>query len=164
MLKPITSICRMSLSEEVDGIMENSNENGNWFTIATAMRQLSVSRRTIERRIKDSKYSSKLMDNGRRLVYLDDATLSDIAPTNDGDSVVWELRQQNEHLRQQNESLMHQIEQLTGELTESHQVTENGSLRHDTIVLQITQQLDRAHMQIEDLRQKRSWWRQMFSR
>jgi len=144
--------------------IDNGSNNGNWFTIATAMRQLNVSRRTIERRIKDRTYSSKLTDNGRRLVQLGDASLSDIRPTSDADSVVWELRQQNEHLCQQNESLMRQMQQLTGELSDSRQVTEDVSLRHDTIVLQLTQQLSRANLQIEDMRQKRSWWQRVFSR
>ena len=38
------------------------------------------------------------------------------------------------------------------------------SQRHDTIVMQFTQQLYRAQLQIEDLRQKRSWWQRAFSR
>ena len=37
------------------------------------------------------------------------------------------------------------------------------SQRHDTIVLQLTQQLDRVHLQLED-HQKRRWWHRIFAR
>ena len=56
------------------------------------------------------------------------------------------------------------IRQLAEELTESRRGSEGAAERHDTIVLTLTQQLDHANLQLEDLRQARSkrWWQRLF--
>lgn len=56
--------------------------------------------------------------------------------------------------------LRRQIEHLTTELSETRRAYEEGTKRHDTIVLQMTTQLDRTTLQLEDLRNpgKQSWW------
>jgi len=79
-----------------------------------------------------------------------------MTPPPDGDSGGATLHKQNEHLhlRQQSDALMRQNEQLTQDLSEQ-------SKRHDTIVMRMTQQLDRAHLQIEDLRKRRSVWQRI---
>lgn len=47
-----------------------------------------------------------------------------------------------------------QLEQLFGDLSEQNK-------RHDTIVMQLTQQLDRSLLMLEDLRKRRSVWQKI---
>ena len=65
-------------------------------------------------------------------------------------------------LREQLSNQHDQIRQLTQELFDARQSTDEASRRHDTIVLQMTQQLNQAQMQLEDLRHRPSWWQRLF--
>ena len=124
--------------------MADMQENEHyWLTMADACQTLKVSERTLHRHIKQGKYSSR-MDNGRRLVCL---TMAECDSQN----------QQSELslLRQQLAERDRQIQTLTDDLRVSNQ-------RHDTIVMQLTQQLDRAHIQIEDMRHRRPFWKRLF--
>ena len=52
-----------------------------------------------------------------------------------------------------------EIDYLRQELTSARQATDSGSQRHDTIVLQLTQDLKDTQQQLEDLRKpRRRWW------
>ena len=64
-----------------------------------------------------------------------------------------QLQVKDEYLREKDR----QIERLQSDLSEQ-------SKRHDTIVLQMTQQLDRANVQIEDLRVKKPFFQRVFGR
>ena len=57
-----------------------------------------------------------------------------------------------------------QLDKLLTELAETRRAVEDASKRHDTIVLHLTQQLEHAHLQLEDLRQKSTWWRRVLKR
>ncbi len=54
------------------------------------------------------------------------------------------------------------MDKLLTELVETRRSAEEASKRHDTIVLHLTQQLEHAHLQLEDLRRKPAWWRRAF--
>lgn len=56
------------------------------------------------------------------------------------------------------------IDKLLTELVETRRAVEDASKRHDTIVLHLTQQLEHAHLQLEDLRQKSTWWRRVLKK
>ncbi len=75
-----------------------------------------------------------------------------------------QLEQKDAQIQRIQTDLNEQIRQLTGELSASRRGTEDAGKRSDMIVAQMTQQLDRAALQLEDLRQKRSWWQRVFSR
>ena len=69
----------------------------------------------------------------------------------------------HEHLHEENMRLHDMLERketrnenLENELTES-------SKRHDTIVMQLTQQLDRVHLQLEDMRHRKTVWQRIRS-
>ena len=64
------------------------------------------------------------------------------------------LRQENEYRLQDIEHLRNQVGRLTDELTESRQ-------RSDTIIMKLTQQLESAHLQLEDFRQRRTVWQRI---
>jgi len=57
-----------------------------------------------------------------------------------------------------------EIEFLRQELTAVRQTLDESVKRHDTIVLSITQHLEQANLQLEDLRARhnRSWWQKLF--
>ncbi len=54
-----------------------------------------------------------------------------------------------------------QIDKLTDELREMRRSADETSKRHDTIVMQLTQQLDRSQLMLEDLRKRRSVWQKI---
>jgi len=58
-----------------------------------------------------------------------------------------------------------QISEANRRHEETQRAAEDASKRHDTIILQMTEQLDRANLQIEDMRPKQNvnWWTRMFS-
>jgi antitoxin component of RelBE/YafQ-DinJ toxin-antitoxin module len=57
-----------------------------------------------------------------------------------------------------------QLERYQGQLEAFQMQLGEQSKRHDTIVLQMTQQLDRANLQLEDLRQKQGWFKRLFGK
>lgn len=63
------------------------------------------------------------------------------------------------------EMLAGQVEEANRRHSETQHAAEEASKRHDTIVLQMTTQLDRTTTQLEDIRtrQQQSWWSRMFS-
>jgi DNA repair exonuclease SbcCD ATPase subunit len=127
-----------------------------WLPIKEAAVALGVSERTLQRHIATGKIDSKL-ENGRRLVYVND---NDIDASIDVAVDVQQLLNEKEALVEQ---LKSEIEHLRQVLAETQRQLEESSSRSDTIILQLTQQLDRAHLQLEDLRQRRSVWQRMRS-
>ncbi|MDE0042087.1 MAG: hypothetical protein OXT74_08625, partial [Candidatus Poribacteria bacterium] len=50
---------------------------------------------------------------------------------------------------------------LRGELSKQRDEHSDQSKRHDTIVLHMTQQLDRAHLQLEDIQKHPTFWQRL---
>jgi len=156
-------------------------DNGKWVPLATACELLKVSERTLRRHIKQEKYRSK-MERGLRFVYVPPNleladTDADMADENGGNSghngqanlsnqvinntLLSELRA---HLTEKERLVVEQIrhiDKLTDELREMRISASETSKRHDTIVMQLTQQLDRSQLQLEDLRQRRTVWQRL---
>ena len=59
---------------------------------------------------------------------------------------------------QQIDFLSHQLEETHRRHEDSQRATEDAFKRHDTIVLQMTQQLDHARLQLEDMVHRPSFW------
>ena len=106
-----------------------------WVTTSEASRLLDVTERTIQRHIKEGKYQSKLED-ARRYVLIE---LSDDAPTNDGQLVV---------------TLQSEVEYLRSELSEVRRDAVGEKERSDTIILQLTKQLENQTLMLEDTRKE----------
>ena len=62
------------------------------------------------------------------------------------------------------ETLAHQADAANQRHEETQRAAEDASKRHDTIVLQMTTQLERTQLQLEDMRQRtqHSWWKRLF--
>ena len=139
--------------------MDNSdNLSDNWRTIDEAVSMLGVSRRTIDRRIKKGEFKSKLVGN-RRYVYID-TTLDNLDKVSESVShrtepLLEQLQKENEYLKGQNQSLQRQLEEVNKTLADVSQ-------RHDTIVLQLTRQLEQSQRLLEYHQQP--VWKRWFSR
>jgi predicted site-specific integrase-resolvase len=99
-----------------------------------ASRILGVTERTIRRYVKEGKYQSKLEDS-RRYVLLDE---EEDFPSDDGKLI---------------NQMQAEIEYLREELSQARQ-------RSDTIIMQLTKQLERQTLVLEDMR-NRSFWRRI---
>jgi DNA anti-recombination protein RmuC len=117
-----------------------------WLTVQEAEKVLSLSERSIRRRIDSGKLESK-KQGGRRIVRVDveseeSATASDTRQVSDSDiesELVQQLRAENEYLRQ--------------ELSQARE-------RSDTIILQLTRQVEQSQRLLEYKREP--WYRRWF--
>ena len=64
-------------------------------------------------------------------------------------------------MTKQIDSQAEEIAFLRSELSEQRDEHSEQSKRHDTIVLKMTQQLDRAHLQLEDKQNTPSLWQRL---
>lgn len=113
-----------------------------WRNVSEASDLLGVSKRTIERRIHKGEIESKL-ENGRRLVLL---------PTAD--------RQERQTDADMSQAAL--IEQLQSEVEYLRQQLSESRERSDTIILQLTRQLEQSQRLLEY--HQSPWWRRWFSR
>lgn len=130
----------------------------DWVTVKEAAVALGVSERTLQRHIAVGKVKSKL-ENGRRLVYVND---NDIEATTDVPVDVQQLlNEKDAHIEQ----LKSEIEHLRQVLAETQRQLEESSSRSDTIILQLTRQLDSLTEQnqllLEDKRPKQRWYHRL---
>lgn len=132
--------------------MSDKNDNNSdklsdkWHTVPEAATILGVSTRTVQRRIKEDKIESKLV-GGIRYVYIESEsdTVSDRvsqAP------LIEQLQKENEYLRQQ-------LQETTARYDERSQ-------RQDTIILQLTRQLEQSQRLLEY--HQEPWYRKWFRR
>lgn len=126
-----------------------------WQTVADACHILGVSQRTLYRRIKKGEIESKL-ESGRRLVLIDDsqvtdsvASVADMADT----ALLEQVKSENEHLRDQ-------VTGLQEELKAERERTEQGKERSDTIIIQLTRQLEQSQRLLEY--HQEPWYRRVF--
>jgi len=115
-----------------------------WLTVTDACQALGVSERTLRRRIEQDKMESKLED-GRRLILVDSGGQK--ADTTAENELLEQLRSENEHLRGQ-------VISIQDELNQSRE-------RSDTIILQLTKQLEQSQRLLEYHREPfwRKWLR-----
>lgn len=139
-----------------DIVGDNSdNMAGQWRSMDEACDILGVSRRTIQRRINSGNLESKL-ENGRRFVLVTQVgqvrqSDSDMSQT----GLVEQLQKENERLHQQ---LQAKDEQIKGIQDEAGQSKE----RADTIILQLTRQLDQSQRLLEH--HQEPWYRRVFKK
>ena len=124
--------------------------SSKWITVDEAAAILKVSTSTVRRRVESGKIESKLED-GRRLVWVSD----DTQMSSSDKLLITELHTQNEHLR-------NQIENLQEQVVENQRSSDDASQRHDTIVLQLTRQLEQSQRMLEAHREP--WYRRMFKK
>lgn len=120
-----------------------------WITVSEYANLMGISVPTVYRHIKAGKLQSEEMDNTLHVI-INEEQLKNRAE--DGDN--HRLTDENQWLREKVNELTQQVTDLTRQLDES-------SKRHDTIVMQLTQQLDRSQLQLEDMRKRRSVWQRI---
>ena len=97
---------------------------------------------TVYRYIKQGKLETEKVDGVSYVVFNENQVEMRV-----DDSETKRLQDENQWLREQVTSLTRQVE--------------DASKRHDTIVMQLTQQLDRSQLQLEDMRKKRTVWQRI---
>lgn len=145
-------------------------------------KRFGVGLATVYRHIKNGQLESKKID-GVSYVIIDDDKIENEIDNRENE----QLSNENLRLMNENHWLQGRIEALEKELSnvtqringkENHEKAQlsdenrwlrervvalerefsDSSQRHDTIVMQLTQQLDRTQTQLEDLRKPRPWW------
>lgn len=130
--------------------------SNKWFTLSEASATLNISLSTLRRHIDKGKYKTKT-EQGRRLVKLTglhyETQMKSTETHNEAHVDTSELRKQ---LNSEIQFLREQNTKLTDEISEAR-------TRSDTIIMQLTQQLERTQMQLEDLRETKTLWQRMKS-
>jgi chromosome segregation ATPase len=168
---------QMTSTEGQMTVNDNSeNGTGKWLSLTEACQALDVSESTLRRAIKRGEYQSEI-ENGKRRVYVELTGIHPSFDRPDDNQLVEELRRQVEYLQGKLDERDGQVErlerdfnervqQLTAELSDARQAADDASKRSDTIIAQMTQQIDRAQLQLEDLRneqrEKPNWWGRLF--
>ena len=138
--------------------------SNKWFTLSEASATLNISLSTLRRHIDKGKYKTKT-EQGRRLVKLtethseshnelhNETQMKFTETHNEAHVDTSELHKQ---LNSEIQFLREQNTKLTDEISEAR-------TRSDTIIMQLTQQLERTQMQLEDLRETKTLWQRVRS-
>jgi len=138
-----------------------------WITVKEASELLGISRRQVLNRIHEGKLKAR-KDNNMWLVHSSlaetDAEVPMEVPSTSKkfQDEVDHLRGQLEQKDKQLEEKDKQIERLHEELTETHRNSADASQRHDTIVLQLTRQLEQSQRMLEA--HQEPWYRRLFGK
>lgn len=150
-----------------DTVTGTPDDAGTWHTIAEACEILGVSVRTIRRRIEQGKVDSRLED-GRRMVLVtaedkDSATPSatdtdDTVTGTPGDIPSDGTVEQSELIDQ----LKSEVEYLRKQLDDTNERHDQQKERSDTIIIQLTRQLEQSQLLLED--HSEPWYRRLTKR
>ena len=110
---------------------EDTNNNGNWYSVADALKKLNVSRNTLYSKIKTNQINNK-KEGKYRFVWIDDETdlFSDLF-SNQTNAHTNTDREKD--LEQRLSYFMDKVDSLELELSKTRE-------RHDTIIARITEQ------------------------
>ena len=138
----------------------------DWLTTAEAAEALGVSERQVRNRVKTGKLKGKKQGNR----WLIDTSLREAeTEMHDNSSEVSELPTEIttseglvSRLEANNEWLRHRVDELGTQLAETRKAGEEASQRHDTIILQLTRQLEQSQRLLEY--HQSPWWRRWLSK
>ena len=122
-------------------------------TINEYSQQFKVSPNTIRRHINNRKLEAEKID-GKWLILVNQEINQDVTQTND---IVTQklLDEKDKHIEILNKQT-HNLQQLLDDANEAR-------TRSDTIIMQLTQQLERTQLQLEDLRETKTLWQRVRS-
>ena len=137
-----------------------------WVSRAVACQVIGISERTLRRHIQEGKIQSR-RDGNRVFVLVDIADTETVNSDQSADisghiadtPLLDQIQKENELLRQQLTEKDKQIGKLQEEISEHSQ-------RTDTIIMQMTRQLEVSQRMLESSEQKakRSWWSRLWKR
>jgi excisionase family DNA binding protein len=109
----------------------------NWIDVSEAAEHLGISERQVRNWIRDGKLKAKKVNGKWRIDGSLEVTDGNPSDSDDASEVEW---------------LRRQVEELQEELSETRK-------RSDTIIMQLTQQLENQTLALEDLRHRSLWGR-----
>ena len=155
-----------------------------WLSIDEACEKLKVSRSTLQRRLNTEEIKSK-KEYGKRLVWCEGSNSnqsndsemtqsehsneSNHSPKHSNESHLNEPTDPNDtfdsvaYLKNRLEIAEKRYEDFLQELIEERERNDDERKRTDTIIMQLTQQLERTQMQLEDLRETKTLWQRVRS-
>ena len=155
-----------------------------WLSIDEACEKLKVSRSTLQRRLNAEEIKSK-KEYGKRLVWCEGSNSnqsndsemtqsehsneSNHSPKHSNESHLNEPTDPNDtfdsvaYLKSRLEIAEKRYEDFLKELIEERERNDDERKRTDTIIMQLTQQLERTQMQLEDLRETKTLWQRVRS-
>ena len=123
-------------------------------TLQEASQHLNRSESTLRRWIKTGKLKATITNGKYDIAPSSIKNLVDEPPKAEPSAPSPMIEQMNRQIDRQEE----EIAFLRAELSKQSDELGEQSKRHDTIVLGMTQQIDRAHLQLEDLQTRRTPW------
>ena len=155
-----------------------------WLSIDEACEKLKVSRSTLQRRLNAEEIKSK-KEYGKRLVWCEGSNSnqsndsemtqsehsneSNHPPKHSNESHLNEPTDPNDtfdsvaYLKSRLEIAEKRYEDFLQELIEERERNDDERKRTDTIIMQLTQQLERTQLQLEDLRETKTLWQRVRS-
>ncbi len=139
------------------------DERKEWITIAEASERFGLSERTIWRRIQSSIIETKMEVKPRRRLILAESIQasieSDTPDTSGGTSLTG-------HLQDENERLWKHVGDLEAQLKAKDEITEQAQERSDTIILQLTRQMEQSQRLLEHYQEPfyRRWFKKRIRR
>ncbi len=131
--------CDRTRGQSTAGVYQEMHK----LTVAKYARLMNVSEATARRKVKSGELNSELIDGVTHII------LERLPTDSQGDNQSLLVA----HLQEEIERQQAEIEYLRNELSESRQ-------RSDTIILQLTKQLETQTLMLEDMR-NRSFWRRI---
>ena len=129
-----------------------------YITVAEAARKLGISDRAVRQWIASGKLEAER--NGRSW-QIPTSAISNGKESEADFHVTAQMRSEIDYLRSELAEKNRQIETQADQIALLQTDMSEQSKRADTIIMQMTQQLDRAHLQLEDLRQCRTLWQRI---
>ena len=148
-----------------------------WLSIDEACEKLKVSRSTLQRRLNTEEIKSK-KEYGKRLVWCegsnsnqsnDSEMTQSKQPEHSNESHLNEPTDPNDtfdsvaYLKSRLEIAEKRYEDFLQELIGERERNDDERKRTDTIIMQLTQQLERTQLQLEDLRETKTLWQRVRS-
>lgn len=121
-----------------------SNTMSKYITVSEYAKQQKVTERTVYRWVKNGDVSSKKMKGVLHIKVGEEQARED--------DIILTLKSENRHFKEE-------IEYLRGRLEQASETIDTIGERSDTIILQLTRQLESKQKQLEDLRDSSLWRR-----
>ena len=138
--------------------------SNKWFTLSEASATLNISLSTLRRHIDKGKYKTKT-EQGRRLVKLTETHSESHNELHNETQMKFTETHNEAHIdtSELHKQLNSEIQFLREQNTKLTDEISKARTRSDTIIMQLTQQLERTQLQLEDLRETKTLWQRVRS-